>query len=119
MAIRIGFIMRDTDCPLRDLCPLSLFDRDVRVLDTHGPLTVEGPDAGEPQRTADPGRQLCRRQGLVRFFFSCYGHHRDLHSFPTRRSSDLGYWPRNRNAIPCWSTSSATAWTPHSSPCCS
>src|SRR5205085_11277506 len=24
------------------------------------------------------------------FFFSCYGAHRDLHSFPTRRSSDLG-----------------------------
>src|SRR5699024_12869632 len=23
------------------------------------------------------------------FFFECYGHHRDLHSFPTRRSSDL------------------------------
>src|SRR5689334_24972950 len=23
------------------------------------------------------------------FFFKCYGHHRDLHSFPTRRSSDL------------------------------
>src|SRR5438034_3039070 len=23
------------------------------------------------------------------FFFSCYGYHRDLHSFPTRRSSDL------------------------------
>src|SRR5205809_4709172 len=23
------------------------------------------------------------------FFFSSYGHHRDLHSFPTRRSSDL------------------------------
>src|SRR5690606_41370710 len=23
------------------------------------------------------------------FFFSCYVHHRDLHSFPTRRSSDL------------------------------
>src|SRR5690348_17529221 len=22
-------------------------------------------------------------------FFSCYAHHRDLHSFPTRRSSDL------------------------------
>src|SRR5438067_9384241 len=22
-------------------------------------------------------------------FFYCYGHHRDLHSFPTRRSSDL------------------------------
>src|SRR6266542_5317606 len=24
------------------------------------------------------------------FFFSSYGDHRDLHSFPTRRSSDLG-----------------------------
>src|SRR5688572_32792444 len=23
------------------------------------------------------------------FFFSSHGHHRDLHSFPTRRSSDL------------------------------
>src|SRR5436305_8156884 len=23
------------------------------------------------------------------FFFLCYRHHRDLHSFPTRRSSDL------------------------------
>src|SRR5947207_8806218 len=23
------------------------------------------------------------------FFFRCYGAHRDLHSFPTRRSSDL------------------------------
>src|SRR5689334_23846518 len=23
------------------------------------------------------------------FFFKCYGDHRDLHSFPTRRSSDL------------------------------
>src|SRR5438132_3902852 len=23
------------------------------------------------------------------FFFTCYGDHRDLHSFPTRRSSDL------------------------------
>ena len=26
---------------------------------------------------------------LFFFFFSCYGDHRDLHSFPTRRSSDL------------------------------
>src|SRR5438445_1991503 len=26
---------------------------------------------------------------LFLFFFSCYGDHRDLHSFPTRRSSDL------------------------------
>src|SRR5438876_8761068 len=28
---------------------------------------------------------------LTYFFFSCSGDHRDLHSFPTRRSSDL-YW---------------------------
>src|SRR5947207_5570031 len=26
---------------------------------------------------------------LFLFFFYCYGHHPDLHSFPTRRSSDL------------------------------
>src|SRR6266508_4862339 len=26
---------------------------------------------------------------LCFFFFYCYGDHRDLHSFPTRRSSDL------------------------------
>src|SRR5207253_9825976 len=26
---------------------------------------------------------------LIFFFFYCFGHHRDLHSFPTRRSSDL------------------------------
>src|SRR5438034_6540849 len=26
----------------------------------------------------------------IYFFFSCFAGHRDLHSFPTRRSSDLG-----------------------------
>src|SRR5690348_17897325 len=26
---------------------------------------------------------------LFFFFFQCYAYHRDLHSFPTRRSSDL------------------------------
>src|SRR5438034_3575473 len=36
----------------------------------------------------------------TRFFFSCYADPRDLHSFPTRRSSDLG-----RSA-----TSPACAW---------
>src|SRR5206468_12291944 len=25
----------------------------------------------------------------ILFFYTCYGHHRDLPSFPTRRSSDL------------------------------
>src|SRR5262249_61909866 len=29
------------------------------------------------------------RCSILAFFFSPYGHHRDLHSFPTRRSSDL------------------------------
>src|SRR5439155_20374945 len=27
----------------------------------------------------------------INFFYSCYGAHRHLHSFPTRRSSDLGH----------------------------
>src|SRR5205809_6914356 len=28
---------------------------------------------------------------IIHFFFYCSGDHRDLHSFPTRRSSDLEY----------------------------
>src|SRR5207253_4155173 len=33
----------------------------------------------------------CPHLLLRLFFFSSFGHHRDLHSFPTRRSSDLGF----------------------------
>src|SRR5690349_23175273 len=40
------------------------------------------------------------------FFFSCYGDHRDLHSFPTRRSSDLGnacpHQEADGRAVPRW-----------------
>src|SRR5437870_9061770 len=28
---------------------------------------------------------------MLSFYFSCYVHHQDLHSFPTRRSSDLTF----------------------------
>src|SRR5690606_40004854 len=38
----------------------------------------------------------CVRQLLSPFFFSCSGDHRDLHSFPTRRSSDLAAHPDRR-----------------------
>src|SRR5207249_6106844 len=31
-----------------------------------------------------------RQHSVQHFFFYCYVHHRYLHSFPTRRSSDLG-----------------------------
>src|SRR5437867_5821538 len=31
----------------------------------------------------------CHYLHVIRFFFQCYRPHRDLHSFPTRRSSDL------------------------------
>src|SRR5438046_8533958 len=42
---------------------------------------------------------------LCFLFFYCYGHHPDLHSFPTRRSSDLAAFGRSdvddgRVAIP-------------------
>src|SRR5687767_1765218 len=37
---------------------------------------------------ADPGQQL--DQVERQFYFYRFGHHRHLHSFPTRRSSDLG-----------------------------
>src|SRR5438034_5031324 len=35
------------------------------------------------------------------FFFQSYGDHRDLHSFPTRRSSDLGFprCPNSRGSV--------------------
>src|SRR5690606_41747317 len=32
-------------------------------------------------------------------FFYCYAHHLDLHSFPTRRSSDLARWLLNPDKI--------------------
>src|SRR5205085_4913493 len=34
------------------------------------------------------------------FFFYCYGAHRDLHSFPTRRSSDLTRTPLRHTMKP-------------------
>src|SRR5690606_41979297 len=40
---------------------------------------------------------------VAHFFFSCYVTHRDLPSFPTRRSSDLGSkrtWPPRRATRP-------------------
>src|SRR5205823_14031405 len=40
------------------------------------------------------------------FFFYCYAHHRDLHSFPTRRSSDL---PAGSTARPCESPTASRA----------
>src|SRR5205823_15103641 len=52
--------------------------------------------ASEPDRV--PGRRYCL---CTSFFFSRSGHHRDLHSFPTRRSSDLS----------ASLTSSTTCWT--------
>src|SRR5262249_61369721 len=44
-------------------------------------------------RTSLPSTSLF----LSLFFFQEYGHHRDLHSFPTRRSSDL----QDRHCGPC------------------
>src|SRR5690349_24057100 len=38
---------------------------------------------------------------LVVFFFSCCGDHRDLHSFPTRRSSDLTLEAAATRSRPC------------------
>src|SRR5438034_2250017 len=35
----------------------------------------------------------CYRKLALSFFFECDGNHRHIHSFPTRRSSDLGEHP--------------------------
>src|SRR5438105_12886527 len=42
------------------------------------------------------------------FFFYCYGDHRDLHSFPTRRSSDL-FLPGSRENDWLWDVEQAAA----------
>src|SRR5438045_8541462 len=43
-------------------------------------------------------RRLCSCIFLY-FFFSCYADPRDLHSFPTRRSSDLSSLPKLLNTF--------------------
>src|SRR5207302_9386616 len=45
------------------------------------------------------------RHSFCFFFFYCYGDHRDLHSFPTRRSSDLC----SMSLICCWTSAKARA----------
>src|SRR5438876_12292955 len=47
---------------------------------------------------------------VISCFFSGCGHHRDLHSFPTRRSSDL-VPPLNLPAFSCWAMSNTPAST--------
>src|SRR5437879_9979037 len=46
---------------------------------------------------------------LFFFFFYCYRDHRDLHSFPTRRSSDLPTWPSATTTAPVSVAASITA----------
>src|SRR5437763_12517623 len=48
---------------------------------------------------------------LLLFFFPCYGDHRDLHSFPTRRSSDLACRRRHGQQRICPGQSTAVAGT--------
>src|SRR5438874_13011924 len=52
-----------------------------------------------PHATSNPIRQtsICSFFLLPTFFFSWSGHHRDLHSFPTRRSSDQTHALPHRN----------------------
>src|SRR5205814_10226155 len=43
------------------------------------------------------------------FFFQCYGDHRVLHSFPTRRSSDLDYLAAAFPELNAWERAGADA----------
>src|SRR6266513_2829827 len=53
-------------------------------------VALHGPGARDPQKRVLITRAAQRAQLFTRnFFFLCYGNHRDLHSFPARRSSDL------------------------------
>src|SRR5438552_8688562 len=42
---------------------------------------------------------MCRTITPMSIFAYGFVHHRGLHSFPTRRSSDLGPWPRRARAL--------------------
>src|SRR5437763_6282291 len=46
---------------------------------------------------------------IMLFFFECFADHRQLHSFPTRRSSDLPAWPIRRPIVG-WRALVASAW---------
>src|SRR6185312_17146012 len=48
------------------------------------------------------------------FFSQCYGDHRDLHSFPTRRSSDLGVHRRTASRP----VKRRMSWTCADAACC-
>src|SRR5438876_1792734 len=45
------------------------------------------------------------------FYFQCSGHHRDLHSFPTRRSSDLCTRPYSSALARTASPTGRIAWS--------
>src|SRR5439155_26089021 len=62
------------------------------------------PCAGRCLSSARPVSSVCLSILPLLFSFSCYGARRDLHSFPTRRSSDLR--PRKLQATR-WSSRAA------------
>src|SRR6266705_5794132 len=67
------------------------------------------PFAGPPACSALEITGFIKKGGLLTkrislssfFFFYCYGDHRVLHSFPTRRSSDLNHREKPCNDLPC------------------
>src|SRR5690348_17632458 len=60
-------------------------------------------DAGSPVRKPDQGSEA------YVFLFEGCGVHRDLHSFPTRRSSDLSSWRRWSGSTPAGSRAASSA----------
>src|SRR5687768_780213 len=68
----------------RDVVPLEIALR--RFADQ---IMARGDD--QPQGVPTGFEHLDAKTGGFHFFY-CYGNHRDLHSFPTRRSSDLSVW---------------------------
>src|SRR5437762_12978435 len=54
--------------------------------------------------------------GKFLFFFDCSCDHRDLHSFPTRRSSDLSSMPAGANVTVDGSGVGVTPWSAETRP---
>src|SRR6266850_1486848 len=67
------------------------------------------------QPTVWPWRLRSSSTSCRIFFFYCYGDHRDLHSFPTRRSSDLACRP-GLLGEPCYCVVAVLSLTPSQIP---
>src|ERR1044072_8601090 len=93
-----------------EIYTLSLHDALPISLTANGPVVVLGPPAmrylplgslrgGRDRKSTRPKSTQPDISRMPSFVYESYGDHRDLHSFPTRRSSDLLDRERPRRGV--------------------